>query len=221
MGVATQAEVDAVFKVGVGGTELKGNEFVLKVEEVLLENIQSALLRLGLRLADNLEMNAPMGATGKLKSTFGQPVIRETKTGYRIEIKTDAEYFDYIDKGVRGIQHELKNKKVYLNKDNDYYQFRKYGMPLKALQGLEGWMQRKNIEIEARNLRIKYKDDKLEGRRMLPQISSSAKRMAYYIKKYGIAGTNFIQKSIDQSKPEFEIDVKTIGVDSLVLIVRK
>jgi len=221
MAVATQAQVDAVFKVGAGGYRLKGNEFVVKAEEILLQNIESALYRLGLRLADNLEMNAPMGATGKLKSTFGQPVIRETKTGYSIEIKTDAYYFDFIDKGVRGIEHDIKNKKVYLNKDNEYYQFRKYGMPLKALQELEGWMQRKNIEIEARNMRISAGDEKLKGRRMLPQISSSAKRMAYYIKKYGIAGTNFIQKSIDQAKPEFEIDIKTIGVDTLVLKVRK
>lgn len=219
MVVASQAKVDGL--INVGGYTLKGNELVVRAEEILLQNLESALQRLGARLADNLEMNAPMGATGKLKSTFGQPVIRETKTGYRIEIKTDAEYFDYIDKGVRGIEHDIKNKKVYLNKDNEYYQFRKYGMPLKALQELEGWMQRKNIEIEARNLRIKSGDETLKGRRMLPQISSSAQRMAYYIKKYGIAGTNFIQKSIDQSKPDFEIDIKTIGADSLVLKVRK
>ena len=219
MVVAKQAKVDGL--INVGGYSLKGNELVVRAEEILLQNLESALQRLGARLADNLEMNAPMGATGNLKSTFGSPVISETKLGYRIEIKTDADYFDFVDKGVRGIEHEIKNKKVYLNKDNEYYQFRKYGMPLKALQELEGWMQRKNIEIEARNLRIQYGDESLKGRRMLKQISSSAQRMAYYIKKYGIAGTNFIQKSIDQSKPDFEIDIKTIGADSLVLKVRK
>ena len=218
MVVATKAQVA---KIKVGGYELTGNEFVVKAEEILLQNLESALLRLGATLADNLEKNAPMGATGKLKSTFGQPVIRETKTGYRIEINTSADYFDYIDKGVRGVDHELKNKKVYLNSKNEYYQFETYFMPLKALQELEGWMQRKNIEVEARNLRISSGDEKLKGRRMLKQISSSAQRMAYYIKKYGIAGTNFIQKSVDQSKPQFEIDIKTIGADSLVLKVRK
>ena len=220
MAVATKAQVNALFRVGVGGYELTGNEFVVKAEEILLQNLESALLRLGATLADNLEKNAPMDQ-GKLKASFGSPVIRETKTGYRIEINTSADYFDYIDKGVKGIQHDIKNKKVYLNKDNQYYQFRKYGMPLKALQELDGWMQRKNIEIEARNLRISSGDETLKGRRMLKQISSSAQRMAYYIKKYGIAGTNFIQKSVDQSKPQFEIDIKTIGADSLVLKVRK
>ena len=218
MVVAKQGKVDGL--VNVGGYRLTGNEFVVKAEEILLQNLESALQRLGANLVSSLEKNAPMDQ-GRLKSSFGEAVIKESKTGYTIEINTGADYFDYIDKGVRGIQHDIKNKKVYLNKYNEYYQFRKYGMPLAALKELEGWMQRKNIEIDARNLRISSGDETLKGRRMLKQISSSAQRMAYYIKKYGIAGTNFIQKSIDESKPQFEIDIKTIGADSLVLKVRK
>ncbi len=215
MVVAKQAKVDGL--INVGGYQLKGNELVVRAEEILLQNLESALLRLGARLADNLEMNAPMDQ-GRLKASFGSPVISETKTGYRIEIKTDAEYFDYIDKGVKGIQNR---RKTYPNKDGKHYQFKTYYMPPEALQQLQGWMQRKNMEIEATNLRIQYGDESMAGRQMLPQISSSAQRMAYYIKKYGIAGTNFIQKSIDQSKPQFEIDIKTIGADSLVLKVSK
>ena len=218
MVVAKQAKVDGL--INVGGYSLKGNEFVVRAEDILLKNLESALQRLGANLVSNLEKNAPMDQGG-LKASFGEAVISETKTGYRIEIKTGADYFDYIDKGVRGIQHDIKNKKVYLNKDNEYYQFRKYGMPLEALKQLEGWMQRKNIEIEARNLRIQYGDETLKGRRMLKQISSSAQRMAYYIKKYGIAGTNFIQRSLDESKPDFEVDIQSIGENSLILKVKK
>ena len=218
MVVAKQAKVDGL--INVGGYSLKGNEFVVSAEEILLQNLESALQRLGANLVSNLEKNAPMDQGG-LKASFGEAVISETKTGYRIEIKTGADYFDYIDKGVRGIQHDIKNKKVYLNKDNEYYQFRKYGMPLEALKQLEGWMQRKNIEIEARNLRIQSGDETLKGRRMLKQISSSAQRMAYYIKKYGIAGTNFIQRSLDESKPDFEVDIQSIGENSLILKVKK
>lgn len=218
MVVAKQAKVDGL--INVGGYSLKGNEFVVRAEDILLKNLESALQRLGANLVSNLEKNAPMDQGG-LKASFGEAVISETKSGYRIEIKTGADYFDYIDKGVRGIQHDIKNKKVYLNKDNEYYQFRKYGMPLEALKQLEGWMQRKNIEIEARNLRIQYGDETLKGRRMLKQISSSAQRMAYYIKKYGIAGTNFIQRSLDESKPDFEVDIQSIGENSLILKVKK
>jgi len=219
MVIAKQAKVDGL--INVGGYSLKGNEFVVRAEDILLKNIESALQRLGANLVSNLENNAPMDQGG-LKASFGEAVISETKSGYRIEIKTGADYFDYIDKGVRGIEHDIKNKKVYLNKDNDYYQFRKYGMPLEALKQLEGWMERKNMEVEATNLRIKSgQEESMKGRRMLKQISSSAQRMAYYIKKYGIAGTNFIQKSIDQSKPDFEIDIQSIGENSLILKVRK
>lgn len=219
MVVAKQAQLEGKFNIG--GVELKGSEFAIKAEDILLKNIESALQRLGANLVSNLEKNAPMDQGG-LKASFGEAVISETKSGYRIEIKTGADYFDYIDKGVRGIEHDIKNKKVYLNKDNDYYQFRKYGMPLEALKQLEGWMQRKNMEIEATNLRIKSgQEESMKGRKMLKQISSSAQRMAYYIKKYGIAGTNFIQKSVDESRPDFEVDIQSIGENSLILKVRK
>jgi hypothetical protein len=220
MAVANQDQVDAVFKVGVGGTKLTGGQFILKAEDILLQNIESALLRLGFNLADKLEANAPMDS-GAMKRSFGSPNVIETKLGYRVEIPTGADYYDYIDKGVRGVQHSIKNKKVYPNEEGRFYQFKNYGMPAEALKQLEGWMERKNMEIEATNLRIQAGDDTLKGRKILPQISSSVQRMAYYIKKYGIAGTNFVKKSVDESTPAFNVDIQTIGADSLVLRIRK
>lgn len=216
MGTSTKTKVEP--KLIIQGTSRTGREFVVKAEEILLQNLESALQRLGARLADNLEKNAPIGATGKLKSTFGQPVIKETKTGYRIEINTEADYYDYIDKGVKGIQNK---RKTYPNQDGKHYQFKTYGMPPEALEQLQGWMRRKNMEIEATNLRIKYGDESMKGRQMLPQISTSAKRLAYFIKKYGIAGTNFIKKSIDEATPGLQVDLRTIGQNTLILKVSK
>ena len=216
MVVSKQAQLEGKFNIG--GSQLKGGEFAIKAEDILLKNIESALQRLGANLVSNLEKNAPMDQGG-LKASFGEAVISETKSGYRIEIKTGADYFDYIDKGVRGIQNR---RKTYPNADGKYYQFKTYGMPLEALKQLEGWMQRKNIEIEATNLRIKSgQEESMKGRKMLKQISSSAQRMAYYIKKYGIAGTNFIQKSVNESRPDFEVDIQSIGENSLILKVKK
>ena len=206
MAVATKAKVADLV---IGGRKLKGNEFVLKAEDILLQNVENALLRLGYNLADRLEANAPMD-TGRTKSSFGQPNVIQTKSGYRVEIPTGAEYIDYIDKGVKGIQNR---RKTYKNEEGRHYQFKTYGMPVEALQKLEGWMKRKNMEIEATNL--------IEGRQVLPQISSSAKRLAYFIKKYGIEGTNFIKKSIDEAAPGFQVDIQTIGIDSIVLRIRK
>jgi hypothetical protein len=45
--------------------------------------------------------------------------------------------------------------------------------------------------------------------------------MAYYIKKYGIAGTNFIQRSVNEATPQFNVDIQTIGAESLVLRISK
>jgi hypothetical protein len=212
MGVSTKTKVDSNFVIG--GRELSGSEFVAQVDDVLLVNVKSALDRLGIRLVDHLEKNAPID-NGALKRSFGNIQVKETKTGYRLTIDVGVDYADYIDKGVRGVKHTIKNKKVYKKADGKYYQFENYYMPPAALKGLEGWMKRKNMEIKATNL---INDD---GRVMLPQISSSVKTLAYFIKKYGIEGTNFKKKSIDEAMPSFKVDMQEIGNDTLMLNIIK
>jgi hypothetical protein len=207
MAVATKEQVDGL--VNIGGRRLKGNEFVAAVEGQLVKNITDAMNKLGISIVDNLAKYAPVDQ-GKLAGSFRVLKVSETKTGYRLEISVGAEYSDYQDKGVRGIQNR---RKTYKNAEGRFYQFKNYYMPPQVLVELEGWMKRKNMEIEATNL--------IEGRQMLPQISSSAKRLAYYIKKYGIEGKQFVKKSIDEATPEFNIDIQNIGSNSLTLKISK
>lgn len=206
MAVATKAQVA---DLKIGGRTLKGNEYTAAVEGALVKNVTDAMEKLGIEIVDNLAKYSPADS-GKLASSFSVIGVKETKTGYRLEIAVGADYSDYIDKGVKGIRNK---RKTYPNQDGKHYQFKTYFMPPEALVQLEGWMRRKNMEIEATNL--------IEGRQMLPQISSSAKRMAYYIKKYGIEGKQFVKKSIDEATPQFNIDIQEIGFNSLVLKVSK
>ena len=206
MGVATKAQVADLV---IGGRTLKGNEYLGMIDDVLEKNVKGALNRLGINLVNELAKNSPADS-GRLASSYSVLGVKETKTGYRLEIKVGVDYADYIDKGVKGIQNK---RKTYPNQEGKHYQFKTYGMPPEALQQLQGWMQRKNMEIEATNL--------IEGRQMLPQISTSAKRLAYYIKKYGIEGRQFIKKSIDEATPDFQVDLRTIGSDTLILKVSK
>jgi hypothetical protein len=206
MVVATKAQVADVI---IGGKRLRGDQYILDVENIAVKNVMDAMLKLGGKIVQNLAKNTPADS-GRLSSSFSVLGVKETKTGYRLEIGVGVDYADYIDKGVRGIQNK---RKTYKNDQGKFYQFKTYGMPPEALQQLQGWMQRKNMEIEATNL--------IEGRNVLPQISTSAKRLAYYIKKYGIEGRQFIKKSIDEATPEFNVDIQTIGSDSLVLRISK
>lgn len=206
MAVATKAQVA---DLKIGGRTLKGNEYIAAVEGALVKNVTDAMTKLGIEIVDNLAKYSPADS-GKLASSFSVIGVKETKTGYRLEIGVGADYSDYIDKGVKGIRNK---RKTYPNAEGKHYQFKTYFMPPEALIKLEGWMRRKNMEIEATNL--------IEGRQMLPQISSSAKRMAYYIKKYGIEGKQFVKKSIDEATPQFNIDIQEIGFNSLVLKVSK
>lgn len=206
MAVATKTQVA---NLNIGGRKLEPSEYVAAVEGTLIKNVSDAMTKLGINIVENLAKNTPADS-GRLSSSFSVIGVKETKTGYRLEIGIGVDYSDYIDKGVRGIQNR---RKTYKNDQGKFYQFKTYGMPPEALQQLQGWMQRKNMEIEATNL--------IEGRNVLPQISTSAKRLAYYIKKYGIEGKQFIKKSIDEATPEFNVDIQTIGSDSLVLRISK
>jgi hypothetical protein len=206
MAVATKTQVA---NLNIGGRKLEPSEYVAAVEGTLIKNVSDAMTKLGINIVENLAKNTPADS-GRLSSSFSVIGVKETKTGYRLEIGIGVDYADYIDKGVRGIQNK---RKTYKNDQGKFYQFKTYGMPPEALQQLQGWMQRKNMEIEATNL--------IEGRNVLPQISTSAKRLAYYIKKYGIEGRQFIKKSIDEATPEFNVDIQTIGSDSLVLRISK
>ena len=215
MVTASQAKVDGL--INIGGVSRSGVNYVKDVDAMLVKNVTQAMEKLGAKLALKLSENAPSD-TGAMEGAFNFLGVKETKTGYRIEIKVGVDYADFIDKGVRGIQNR---RKTYPNAEGKFYQYKTYGMPPEALQKLQGWMQRKNMEVEATNLRIQYGDESMAGRQMLPQISSSAKRLAYYIKKYGIEGRQFIKKSIQDVTPDFQVDLQTIGSDTLILKVSK
>jgi hypothetical protein len=207
MAVANQAKVDGLFNVN--GVRLKANQYILDVEKMAVTNVKEAMLKLGGKIVLNLEKYSPVD-NGKLNSSYEVLSVSETKMGYRLEISVGADYYDYQDKGVKGVKNR---RKTYPNAEGKHYQFKNYYMPPQVLVELEGWMKRKNMEIEATNL--------IEGRNMLPQISSSAKRLAYFIKKYGIEGKQFIKKSINEATPEFNVDVQSIGADSLTLRISK
>ena len=206
MAVATKAQVA---NLQIGGRKLSGSEYIAAVDDILVTNVTKAMEKLGIKIVSNLAKNSPADS-GQLASSYSVLGVKETKTGYRLEIKVGVDYADCIDKGVKGIQNR---RKTYPNQDGKYYQFKTYGMPSEALKQLEGWAARKNIELQATGL--------IEGRRNLPQITSPASRLAYYIKKYGIEGRQFIKKSIDEATPDFQVDLRTLGQDTLILKVSK
>jgi hypothetical protein len=219
MAVASQAKVDGL--LNIGGRKLKGNEFVAAVEGALVKNVTDAMQKLGINIVNNLAEYSPADS-GKLSSSFSVIGVKETKTGYRLEIKVGADYSDYIDKGVKGIKNR---RKTYPNAEGRHYQYKTYYMPPEALKSLEGWAKRKNIELEATSLVLPTDENRrspMEGRGMKPNlIQSPASRLAYFIKKYGIEGKQFIKKSINEATPDFNVDVQSIGFNSLTLKISK
>ncbi len=115
MAVATKTQVA---NLNIGGRKLEPSEYVAAVEGTLIKNVNDAMTKLGINIVDNLAKYSPTDS-GRLASSFSVIGVKETKTGYRLEIGVGVNYADFIDKGVKGIEHTLKNKKVYLNSKNE------------------------------------------------------------------------------------------------------
>lgn len=212
MGVATQEQVDALFNIG--GRRLTDKEYIGAIDETMTKSLTGILNRLGIELVQKLEELAPVGETGKLQSTIKVIGVKEYKGGYRLEIGFGADYADYIDKGVKGIQNR---RKTYKNAEGRHYQFKTYGMPPGALAGLNRWAKAKNIETEAQDLISRSNKEPRTGRFITREGSS----LAYYIKKYGIEGRNYKQRALDAVLPDYKVELDTIGLNSLILKVTK
>jgi hypothetical protein len=210
MVVANQAKVDGLFNVG--GVRLKANEYILDVEKALARNVQEAMLKLGANVVLNLEDFAP-NSSGKLNSSFDVIGVKETKTGYRLEISVGVDYSDYVDKGVKPVKGNPKGRKFYKNADGIFYKFKNYGMPIEALRSLAGWVKRKNIELEASAL--------INNQKVPDEIDATTITLAYFIKKNGIEGRQFIKRSIDKATPDFNFDLQSIGTNTLILRIAK
>lgn len=209
MGVATQEQVDALFNIG--GRRLTDKEYIGAIDQTMTKSLTNILNRLGIDLVTKLEELAPV-ASGKLQGSIKVIGVKEYKGGYRLEIGFGAEYSDYIDKGVKGIQNR---RKTYKNAEGRHYQFKTYGMPPEALRGLANWARSKNMETEATN---KIKNDRPNKNKFIRPEGSS---LAYYIKKYGIEGRNYKQRSLDAVLPDYKVELDTIGLNSLILKVSK
>ena len=205
MVVASQAQVDGLFNIG--GRSRKGVDYVSEVDEILVKNVKDAMYKLGVRFALKLSEFMPV-SSGAMSNpdNFYVEEARETKNGYSVTIKVGTEYTDYIDKGVQGVKNI---RKTYKNADGRYYRFKNYGMPLEALKSLQGWVKRKNIELEATAL--------IRNQKVPSEIDATTKTLAYFIKKNGIEGRNFKQRSLDAVMKNFNLDIQSIGADSLTL----
>jgi hypothetical protein len=208
MGVATKEQVANLI---IGGRKLKANEYIVSVEKIANNNIKGTLDKLGISLAEAMERLAP-SSSGRLQNSIDVIGVKEFGNGFRLEIGFGVDYHDYIDKGVLGV--EDKTKRTFKNSKGVKYEFKNYGMPPEALKELEGWAKRKNIELQATQLKSKRK-------RKLKKVTSSASSLAYMIKRFGIEGRNYKAKALKEVMPDYKKQLEQVGYNALILKVTK
>lgn len=199
----------------VGGRKLKENEFIAKVQETLDENISKVLNEGALKLIDELEKNAPVGATRTLSGGVTLLGVNTTEDGYQIEILFQSEYHDYIDKGVEGV--DFKGR-VLKNSQGRTYKFKTYGMPDEAIKNLQKWIQAKGRQADAESKIAKSKGEKTKKKkRKMSSSESAARSLAFRIKSFGIKPRNFKAKSVNTVRQELSLNLRKATGKSFIL----
>jgi len=127
---------------------------------------------------------ATMKSSAALASSIKYNVT-EFKGAYTLTISL-ADYYDYINKGVKGVKDQSKAT-------GSPYSFRNLGVSYKMVNSLKNWGQ--TLTTTTRNQKKIFK------RSTDYQIQGSFYGMAVNIKKYGIGSTFFWDKTYDAMVP--------------------
>jgi hypothetical protein len=213
--MASPASADKIANLKLGGRTLGSDEYIQLVNDAIDKNVKGVLERLGLALVDELTKLAPVGATGNLASGIKVIGVQQNEDGlYRLEVGFGAEYTDYIDKGVEGVDPS-KRKTILKNSEGRKYKFKTYGMPQEAINSLKNWARAKNIQMskDSGGSKKKFKSKK----KAMSEDEKGARRLAFLIKKEGIAARNFQAKAFKNVGPKYQAEIESLGFNSLIL----
>lgn len=205
--------IDAKFLIG--GRRLTADEFIANVQETIDKNIPTALNEVAVKLISELEKNAPVGGTRQLSGGVTLLGVNTTEDGYQIEILFKAEYHDYVDKGVEGVDVKGRTLK---NSEGRTYKFKNYGMPPEAIKSLQRWIRAKGREADAmaKIAKSEGKKPKKQKRRMSPS-EAGARKLAFLIKSRGIKPRNYKAKSVNAISAELSSKLRTATGKSFIL----
>jgi hypothetical protein len=135
-------------------------------------------------------------ASGNLDK-YTKAVANEDGSGIKISM---IDYYDFVNKGVKGVRSST-------NAPSSPYQYKTYGMPKSAREGLK-----KYIESGKARLRLEQPKKTIIGaQKKTPSINSQVQTMVYLIKKWGIKTTNFFDNATERV-------TKDLGEDLMYLI---
>ena len=124
-------------------------------------------------------------------------VANEDGSGIKISM---IDYYDFVNKGVKGVDD-------FSNAPSSPYQYKTYGMPKKARDGIKKYIQSGKARLRLENPKKTIIGAQKKG----ASINSQVQTMVYLIKKWGIKTTNFFDNATERV-------TKDLGEDLMYLI---
>lgn len=155
--------------------------------------------------------------TGGLADDISSTDVLESKNGYEVELGYDegspsAKYYDYVNKGVRGIK----------SGGNSPYKFKTLNPSKKMVSAIELWMNQRGMQGRNEDMRygLNANQKKNKSLSQLAKKKSLAYVIARSIKKKGIAYSGFFDKAVEaQFGKDFNDAVgKAVAADLRVYI---
>lgn len=135
-------------------------------------------------------------ASGNLADNV-DAIANEDGSGIKISM---IDYYDFVNKGVKGVRSSK-------NAPNSPYQYKTYGMPLSARQGIKKYIENGKASLKLE----KPKKTTIGAEQKITTIDEQVQTMIYLIKKYGIKTTNFFDNATQRVS-------KDLGDDLMYLI---
>jgi hypothetical protein len=197
----SKAELDALSDFG----EIKDNA------PVKLTVLQKILVQYASEFQDEVEKNIKdkkVTASGRLRDNI-EPEFDDDGMGFRIIM---ADYFDYPNKGVKGVKSSA-------NAPSSPYRYRNFGMNAAGRASIKEYINDGYAKIKT------VRNDKALGigleRKGVSAIDSKVNTLIYLIKAYGVKTTNYFDEAFNKVFKDFAVTAaRVVGRDIVITIER-
>ena len=200
-----KSQIDAIAKGKLSGDIEFGDNKVINLSDVTLSFFERYSAIYVKAIAESINKNEVV-ASGKMLKGVDPEVSKDGNT-LRIYM---ANYYDFVNKGVKGVDKSSKNA------PNSPYKYKTYGMSESGRKSIKQYIQSGKAKIKIATKKSTVNAVGLEKKKTsLLDLKTDA--LVYLIKKYGIKTTNFFDEATEQVEKEMIEDLGEVMRQTIVI----
>ena len=200
-----KSQIDAIAKGKLSGDIEFGDNKVINLSDVTLSFFERYSAIYVKAIAESINKNEVV-ASGKMLKGVDPEVSKDGNT-LRIYM---ANYYDFVNKGVKGVDKSSKNA------PNSPYKYKTYGMSESGRKSIKQYIQSGKAKIKIATKKSTVNAVGLEKKKVsLLDLKTDA--LVYLIKKYGIKTTNFFDEATEQVEKEMIEDLGEVMRQTIVI----